>query len=281
MPDLFGIAIGQYRHDRPGDFVVPGGVFFGRLSPPTASRPRCPRSIRSFPWALGALVAVILAVTGVAGESDLGLRQVIGASFGPVCGAMLADYLLAGRKWSGPRAGFNPAGWISWIVGFAVGAFNLVECCCVGVAMRSRTGRLAELCSRAAGGRDGRGLRVVPAAVAFGRPHEDPGNADRGRLTGRVGQAQRGPTDSLSRPDARMVPQEPTGQNPVGFFSAKSLPPANSSLRTSRHFRQSRQEYHAAVAGMASCPRFAVKPPPKAPILDKAAVAAALAEKRS
>jgi cytosine permease len=39
---------------------------------------------------------------------------------------MLADYWLSGRKWSGPRAGFNPAGWISWIVGFAVGAFNLV-----------------------------------------------------------------------------------------------------------------------------------------------------------
>ncbi|NLF09358.1 MAG: hypothetical protein GX594_15470 [Pirellulaceae bacterium] len=32
---------------------------------------------------------------------------------------------MAGRKWSGPRAGFNPAGWISWIVGFIVGAFNL------------------------------------------------------------------------------------------------------------------------------------------------------------
>jgi cytosine permease len=39
---------------------------------------------------------------------------------------MLADYLIAGRKWAGPRAGCNPAGWISWIVGFAVGAFNLV-----------------------------------------------------------------------------------------------------------------------------------------------------------
>jgi cytosine permease len=49
----------------------------------------------------------------------------IGASFGPVCGAMVADYLLAGRKWSGPRAGFNPAGWISWLVGFAVGGFNM------------------------------------------------------------------------------------------------------------------------------------------------------------
>jgi cytosine permease len=38
---------------------------------------------------------------------------------------MMADYLLSGRKWSGPRAGFNPAGWISWLVGFVVGGFNL------------------------------------------------------------------------------------------------------------------------------------------------------------
>ena len=52
--------------------------------------------------------------------------KVIGASFGPICGAMAADYLLAGRKWAGPRAGFNPAGWISWAVGFVVGAFGLV-----------------------------------------------------------------------------------------------------------------------------------------------------------
>ena len=74
---------------------------------------------------IGTLVAVVLAVTGWAGKV-IRVFQVIGASFGPVCGAMMADYLLSGRKWSGPRAGFNPAGWISWIVGFAVGAFNLV-----------------------------------------------------------------------------------------------------------------------------------------------------------
>ncbi|MCG2685447.1 MAG: hypothetical protein L6306_17740 [Planctomycetales bacterium] len=74
---------------------------------------------------LGALAAIALAVTGVVG-SVIWVFQVIGASFGPVCGAMLADYLMAGRKWSGPRAGFNPAGWVSWTVGFIVGAFNLV-----------------------------------------------------------------------------------------------------------------------------------------------------------
>ena len=61
---------------------------------------------------IGTLVAVALAVTGAADHVGR-IFEVIGASFGPVCGAMLADYLLAGRKWAGPRAGFNPAGWIS------------------------------------------------------------------------------------------------------------------------------------------------------------------------
>jgi cytosine permease len=28
---------------------------------------------------------------------------------------------LSGAKWSGPRAGFNPAGWIAWAIGFLVG----------------------------------------------------------------------------------------------------------------------------------------------------------------
>ncbi|MGA2258559.1 MAG: hypothetical protein ABSG53_28170, partial [Thermoguttaceae bacterium] len=38
--------------------------------------------------------------------------------------SMTADFLLAGCKWPGPRAGFNPAGWISWAVGFVVGTWN-------------------------------------------------------------------------------------------------------------------------------------------------------------
>jgi len=73
----------------------------------------------------GAIVAIVLAVTGWAGNA-IAVFSVIGASFGPVCGAMAADYLLAGRKWPGPRAGFNMAGWISWVVGFAVGAVEFI-----------------------------------------------------------------------------------------------------------------------------------------------------------
>ena len=69
---------------------------------------------------IGTVVSIILAITRVAGKLPL-VFGIIGASFGPICGAMAVDYLLAGRRWSGPRAGFNPAGWIAWAVGFLVG----------------------------------------------------------------------------------------------------------------------------------------------------------------
>jgi cytosine permease len=69
---------------------------------------------------VGAFVSMILALTKVAGDLP-SYFNIIGASFGPICGAMAADYLLAGNQWSGPRAGFNPAGWISWALGFLVG----------------------------------------------------------------------------------------------------------------------------------------------------------------
>ena len=69
---------------------------------------------------IGTIVSIILAVTKVAGDLP-SVFGIIGASFGPICGAMAADYLLAGRRWSGPRAGFNPAGWVAWALGFLVG----------------------------------------------------------------------------------------------------------------------------------------------------------------
>jgi len=69
---------------------------------------------------IGAIVSIVLAVTGAAGNL-LSVFGLIGASFGPICGAMMVDYLISGGKWSGPRAGFNPAGWIAWALGFIVG----------------------------------------------------------------------------------------------------------------------------------------------------------------
>jgi cytosine permease len=69
---------------------------------------------------IGTTVSVILAITGVVAKA-ISVFVIIGASFGPICGAMLVDYLLNGKKWSGPRAGFNPAGWVAWAAGFVVG----------------------------------------------------------------------------------------------------------------------------------------------------------------
>jgi cytosine permease len=68
----------------------------------------------------GVTVAILLAITGVAANL-IGFFTIVGASFGPICGAMAADYLLAGKKWAGPREGINVAGYAAWALGFLVG----------------------------------------------------------------------------------------------------------------------------------------------------------------
>ena len=71
----------------------------------------------------GATIGILLAATGAAGNLApfFGL---IGASFGPICGAIVADYLLSGKKWVGPSEGVNIAGYAAWVVGFLVGISN-------------------------------------------------------------------------------------------------------------------------------------------------------------
>ncbi|MGP8198107.1 MAG: cytosine permease [Limisphaerales bacterium] len=75
---------------------------------------------------IGTAVSIVLAITGLAGKAII-VFQIIGASFGPICGAMMVDYLLAGGTWPGPRAGFNPAGWIAWLAGFVVGILPILK----------------------------------------------------------------------------------------------------------------------------------------------------------
>jgi purine-cytosine permease-like protein len=79
--------------------------------------PRIPRSVSTL---VAITVSAILAITGIA-KNLVGFFGIVGASFGPICGAMAADYLIAGRRWSGPRRGINWAGYIAWATGFLVG----------------------------------------------------------------------------------------------------------------------------------------------------------------
>ncbi len=73
-------------------------------------------------WSLmaGVTVAIVLAITGAA-QNLIGFFTIVGASFGPICGAMAADYLLSGKRWAGPREGINWAGYGAWALGFLVG----------------------------------------------------------------------------------------------------------------------------------------------------------------
>jgi cytosine permease len=68
----------------------------------------------------GVTVSIVLAVTGVATHL-IDFFTIVGASFGPICGAMAADYLLSGKRWAGPREGVNWAGYLAWALGFVVG----------------------------------------------------------------------------------------------------------------------------------------------------------------
>ncbi len=82
--------------------------------------PQVPRGLSTL---IGVTIGAILAVTGVA-QNLIGFFVIVGASFGPICGAIAADYVLAGYKWSGPRQGINWAGYIAWAVGFLVGILD-------------------------------------------------------------------------------------------------------------------------------------------------------------
>ncbi|MEJ2009080.1 MAG: cytosine permease [Acidobacteriota bacterium] len=84
--------------------------------------PKIPRALSTL---VGVTIGAILAITGVA-QNLVGFFTIVGASFGPICGAMAADYLLAGRKWSGPRQGINWAGYVAWAIGFVVGILNQI-----------------------------------------------------------------------------------------------------------------------------------------------------------
>jgi cytosine permease len=82
--------------------------------------PRIPKTASTL---VGVTIGALLAVTHVA-QNLIGFFVIVGASFGPICGAMAADYLLAGKRWSGPRAGINWAGYIAWALGFMVGILD-------------------------------------------------------------------------------------------------------------------------------------------------------------
>ena len=74
---------------------------------------------------VGVTIGALLAILGVA-NNLVGFFTIVGASFGPICGAMAADYILSEYKWSGPREGINWAGYIAWGAGFVVGILDRI-----------------------------------------------------------------------------------------------------------------------------------------------------------
>jgi cytosine permease len=98
---------------------IPGGCFCAFIMGNSFST-MMPSLKRTSVVFAGVTVSIVLAATGLASHL-IPFFTIIGASFGPVCGAILADYLLSGKKWAGPREGINVAGYGAWAVGFVVG----------------------------------------------------------------------------------------------------------------------------------------------------------------
>lgn len=130
VPDFMGAVMGSEGAGKTMGLLLAVAAFppacFSSFIAANSFKTTLPKINPFISVGVGTAVSIILAVTGWAGEV-MNVFLVIGASFGPVCGAMMVDYLLAGKKWAGPRAGWNLAGWISWVVGFIVGMLPLVS----------------------------------------------------------------------------------------------------------------------------------------------------------
>lgn len=92
--------------------------------------PKVPRAVSTV---IAVTIGMLLAVTGAA-QNLIGFFTIVGASFGPICGAMAAEYLLEGGRWAGPRQGVNLAGYIAWALGFIVGVLPQIPGVPAGLA---------------------------------------------------------------------------------------------------------------------------------------------------
>lgn len=130
VPDLFEAVLGSRRNANLCMAMLVVASFpaacFSTWIAASAFTTSFPEIRPTISCGIGVLATILFTATGWAGRTEL-VFGTAGALFGPVCGAVVADYLLAGRKWSGPRAGLNAPGWIAWLLGFAVGAAPLVS----------------------------------------------------------------------------------------------------------------------------------------------------------
>lgn len=95
---------------------------FSSLIAANSFKTMLPKINSSVSVAVGGLAAILLAVfLQSQANAIINVLNIIGVSFGPICGAIFVEYFLCKGEWSGPRKGLNPAGWLAWAVGFGVG----------------------------------------------------------------------------------------------------------------------------------------------------------------
>ena len=99
-------GLGERLSGRLGDFVFPGACFSSFIAA-NSFKTTMPKINPFITVGCGALVSIALAVSGWAGDVA-SIFALIGASFGPICGAMVADYLLGGPEMVRAPRRFQP-----------------------------------------------------------------------------------------------------------------------------------------------------------------------------
>lgn len=121
MGAFFGKNAGEYMFLALALAAFPSACFSSLIAA-NSFKTMLPNINSTISVAIGGLAAILLAVflreqPGAIVE----VLNIIGVSFGPICGAIFIEYFLCKGKWGGPRKGFNLAGWLAWAIGFVVG----------------------------------------------------------------------------------------------------------------------------------------------------------------
>ncbi|MDY6069091.1 MAG: hypothetical protein SPI34_05155 [Opitutales bacterium] len=129
MGAFFGKNVGEYMFLALALAAFPSACFSSLIAA-NSFKTMLPNINSTISVAIGGLAAILLAVfLREQPGAIVDVLNIIGVSFGPICGAIFIEYFLCKGKWGGPRKGFNLAGWLAWAIGFAVGILpNLGVC---------------------------------------------------------------------------------------------------------------------------------------------------------
>ncbi len=121
MGAIFGNECGKWMFFALALAAFPSACFSSLIAA-NSFKTMLPKINSTVSVAFGGAAAIALAITMQSNPGAIAsVLNIIGVSFGPICGAIFVEYFLCKGEWTGPRKGINPAGWLAWAIGFGIG----------------------------------------------------------------------------------------------------------------------------------------------------------------